>query len=88
MLKYLKHFDLLGYAMQTVTLEVQDSFVPNLLSYLKQFKNEVKVCNDKNLEHDPYFYERQKELIQIREDIKKDPSRLISFDEFELKYAN
>ncbi len=48
----------------------------------------MKVHDDKNLEHDPYFYERQKELIQIREDIKKDPSRLISFDEFELKYAN
>ncbi|KIM12832.1 MAG: hypothetical protein KU37_00085 [Sulfuricurvum sp. PC08-66] len=56
--------------MQTFTLEVQDSFVPNFLDYLKQFKNEVTVHKDKNIESDPNFYERQKELQQIRDDIK------------------
>lgn len=54
--------------MQTLTLEVQDNFVPNLLDYLKQFQSEVKICKDKNLEIDPYFYERKKDLEQIIED--------------------
>ena len=85
--------------MQTLTLKVQDEFIPNLLNFLEQFKNEVVIQKDKNLEYDIYFYERQKELQQIRENIKNDKNRLISFDEFEnrinqfekeleFKYAN
>jgi len=67
--------------MQTLTLEVQDNFVPNLLDYLKQFQSEVKICKDKNLEHDPYFYERQKELQQIRDDIKKCKIEMVSHEQ-------
>ena len=51
--------------MQTLILQVQDNFIPNLLNYLEQFKNEVTVKKDKNLEIDPYFYERKKKLHQI-----------------------
>lgn len=58
-----------------------------------------KTLQDKNLESDPYFYERQKELHQIRDDIKSGRNELISFEdfvhrtselekEFELKYIN
>jgi len=67
--------------MQTLTLEVQDNFVPNLLDYLKQFQSEVKICKDKNLEHDSYFYERQKELQQIRDDIKKGKIEMVSHEQ-------
>lgn len=67
--------------MQTLTLEVQDNFVPNLLDYLKQFQNEVKICKDKNLEHDPYFYERQEKLHQIRNDVKNGNMKLLSQEE-------
>ena len=85
--------------MQTLTLQVQDNFVPNLLNLLKEFKNEVTIKKDKNLEYDQYFYERQKELEEIRNDIKSGNSQLISFADFEnktnqfekeleLKYAN
>jgi anthranilate/para-aminobenzoate synthase component II len=56
--------------MQTLTLQVQDSFVPNLLNLLKEFKNEVTIKKDKNLEYDPYFYERQKQLQKDIEDIE------------------
>jgi len=74
--------------MQTLTLQVQDSFVPNLLNFLEQFKNEVVIQKDKNLEYDPYFYERQKELQQIRADIKNGKSELISFEDFENRVNN
>ncbi|MDD2697186.1 MAG: hypothetical protein PHF17_00145 [Arcobacteraceae bacterium] len=74
--------------MQTLTLQVQDSFVPNLLNFLEQFKNEVVIQKDKNLEYDPYFYERQKELQQIRADIKSGKSELISFEDFENRVNN
>jgi anthranilate/para-aminobenzoate synthase component II len=67
--------------MKTLTLEVQDNFVPNLLEYLKQFKNEVHIQQDKNLELDPYFYERQEKLHQIRNDVKNGNMRLLSQEE-------
>lgn len=68
--------------MQTLTLEVQNYFAPNLLEYLKQFKNEVHIQQDENLELDPYFYERQKELQQIRDDIKNGKTKMIDNDTF------
>jgi len=67
--------------MQTVTLEVQDKFVPNLLEYLKQFKNEVKIKEDKNLEQDPYFYERQKQLHQDLKEIEDGTAEMISHND-------
>lgn len=71
--------------MKTLTLEVQDSFVPNLLNYLEQFKNQVQIKKDKNLESNLYFHERQKELHKIRDEIKNGNAELISFEEFEKK---
>lgn len=68
--------------MQTLTLQVQDNFVPNLLNLLKEFKNEVTIKNDKNLEYDPYFYERQKELQQDIEDIDSGKVKMINNTDF------
>lgn len=68
--------------MKTLTLEVEESFIPNLLEYLNQFKNEVHIQQDKNLELDPYFYERQKELHQIRNDIDNGKIQMIENDDF------
>ena len=69
--------------MQTLTLQVQDNFVPNLLNLLKEFKNEVTIKKDKNLEYDPYFYERQKELHQLREDIKNGDMEMLSQEQYD-----
>jgi len=85
--------------MQTLTFQVQDDFIPSLLNYLEQFKDKIKLKQDKNLEYDLYFYERQEELNQIRNGIKNGTSQLISLEDFEnqtvqfekeleLKYAN
>ena len=67
--------------MQTLTLQVQDNFIPNLLNYLEQFKNEVTIKKDKNLEIDPYFYERKKKLHQIRTDVHNGKMRLLTQEE-------
>jgi hypothetical protein len=85
--------------MKTLTLNVQDSFVQDFLTIIDQYKDKVELQKDKNLENDPYFYERQKELHQIRNDIKNGQSELILFEDFaqrtsqlekelELKYAH
>lgn len=68
--------------MQTLTLQVQDNFVPNLLNLLKEFKNEVTVKKDKNLENDPYFYDRQKQLQQDIDDIDNGKVKMINNTDF------
>jgi len=85
--------------MQTLAVQVEDNYIQNFMSYVNNHSENITISKDKNLELDPYFYERQKELDQIRTDIKNGQSHLISFDdfedkanrlekEFELKYAN
>ena len=68
--------------MQTITLQVQDNFLPNLLNYLEQFKNEVTIKRDKNLKLDPYFYQRQKQLQQDIDDIDSGKVQMISNEDF------
>jgi len=45
----------------------------------------TKNIEDPMLSVDPYFYERQKELHKIRDDIKSGKSELISLEDFENK---
>ena len=56
--------------MQTLTLQVQDSFIPNLLNFLNQYQDKVIIQKDENLDLDPYFYKRQQRLHKIRDDVK------------------
>jgi len=67
--------------MQTLTLQVQDSFIPNLLNILNQFQDKVIIQKDKNLEYDPYFYERQQRLHKIRDNVKSGQVKLLSEEE-------
>ncbi len=63
--------------MQTLTIEVKDDVMTEFMNVLDNFKDNIKVTKDKNLEQDPYFYERQKKLQQI---IESD-STAVSHDE-------
>ena len=85
--------------MQTLIVKIQDNFVQDFLAILEHYQGKIQIQKDKNLEYDPYFYERQKELQEIRNNIKNANSQLISFEDFEnktnqfekeleLKYAN
>jgi hypothetical protein len=74
--------------MQTLTVNIQDNFVQDFLTIIEQHKDKIQLQNevsfekDKNLEYDPYFYERQK---QFQEDIKEIDSgniQMISNEEF------
>ena len=53
--------------MQTLTIEVKDDFMTEFMNVLDNFKDNIKITKDKNLEEDSYFYERQKKLRQIIE---------------------
>jgi len=68
--------------MQILTIKVKDDLVSEVMNALEQFKDSIQVTKNKNLELDPYFYERQKKLKKIMD---KDPSKLTNFEDFEMR---
>lgn len=87
------------FIMQTLAVQVQDDYIQDFMSYVNKHSESITISKNENLENDSFFYERKKELHQIRDDIKSGKSKLVSFDDFEnrtnqlekeleLKYAN
>lgn len=67
--------------MQTIAVQVQDNFVQNFMSYVNNHSESITISKDKNLEIDPYFYERKKKLHQIRNDVHNGKMRLLTQEE-------
>ena len=85
--------------MQTLTVNIQDGFIQDFLSIVEHYKGKIQIQKDKNLEYDPYFYERKKQLQQDINDIDSGKVEMLSqeqydneinsfFTELESKYAN
>ncbi|MCF6341124.1 MAG: hypothetical protein L3J10_10325 [Sulfurimonas sp.] len=68
--------------MQTMAIQIQDDYVNDFISYVNNHSDSITITKDKNLEHDPYFYERQKELHQIKNNIDNGKVQMIENDEF------
>jgi hypothetical protein len=66
--------------MQTLTIQVKDDFMTEFMKMIDTVKDNVVVQKDKNLEYDPYFYERQKKLQQIRDDIESGKMATYDFE--------
>ena len=67
--------------MYSLTVRIQDGYINDFLSYVEQNPN-ISVEN-KNLEFDPYFFERRKRLQKLRNDIKNNKVKLLSEEEAE-----
>ena len=91
--------------MQTITFRVKDNYVENILTILNSLNglrdkmiDKIEVSKDKNLQFDPYFYERKKHLDKIMKDMdngigvlsqdKFDLEMDIFFKKLELEYAD
>jgi len=48
--------------MHTLTIKVQDSALQEFLNFVSQRNKTIEIQKDRNLELDPYFYERKREL--------------------------
>jgi hypothetical protein len=68
--------------MQTLTLNIQESFVQDFLTIIEHYKDKVQLKKDKNLELDPYFYKRQKQLQLDIEDIDSGKVKMFSEEEY------
>ena len=69
--------------MQTMAIQIQDDYVNDFMSYVNNHSDRITITKDKNLEYDPYFYERQKELHNIRADIKSGKMEMLSEKQYE-----
>ena len=67
--------------MHTLTVQVQDSVFQEFLSFISKRKESIEIKQDKNLELDPYFYERQKQLHQDLEEVERGKAEMISHDD-------
>jgi len=67
--------------MQTLSVQVEDNYIQKFMSYVNSHSENITITKDKNLELDPYFYERQKELHQIRDDVHNGSMKLLSQEE-------
>jgi hypothetical protein len=85
--------------MQTLTVNIQDGFIQDFLSIVEHYKGKIQIQKDKNLEYDPYFYERKQQLQQDIDDIDNGKIEMLSqeqydkemnsfFTELKSKYAN
>ena len=62
--------------MQTLSVQIQDNYIPTFLEYVNKNKTYITI-EDKNLKLDPYFYDRQKKLQQIKKDIDSGKTQMI-----------
>jgi hypothetical protein len=75
--------------MQTLKIEVEDGKLDILLNLIQNLrdgiiKNYTIAPNiDENLKLDSYLYERQKELHQLRDEVKSKKMPMYEWDEFE-----
>jgi hypothetical protein len=85
--------------MQTLTVNIQDNFIQDFLAIIEHYGDKIQLKKDKNLEYDPYFYERKKQLQEDMSDIDSGKIEMQSQKEYDremnsfltelkLKYAN
>jgi len=67
--------------MQTLAIQIEDNYIQDFMNYVNNHSDNITVSKDKNLEIDPYFYERQKELQQDLEDVESGKAEMISHDD-------
>jgi 5,10-methylenetetrahydrofolate reductase len=69
--------------MQTMTVQIEDNYVSDFMTYVNNHSENMTVFKDKNLEYDPYFYERKKELEQVIEECENGTMEMLSQEQYD-----
>ncbi|WP_321778424.1 hypothetical protein [Sulfurimonas sp.] len=67
--------------MQTLSIQIQDAYMQQFMNFVKESHSNITVSKDKNLELDPYFYERQKQLHQDLEEVESEKAEMVSHND-------
>ncbi len=68
--------------MQNIAIQVQDDYVSDFMNYVNNHSDHIIIKKDKNLEFDPYFYERKKQLQQDMDAIDSGKVKMINNEDF------
>jgi hypothetical protein len=68
--------------MQTVAVQIQDGYMKKFISYVNSHSENITITKDRNLEYDPCFYERKKQLQQDIDDIDNGKVKMINNEDF------
>ncbi len=69
--------------MQTLSIQVEDGYIQQFMNFVKNSHSNITVTKDKNLEYDPYFYERKRDLEQIIEDSEDGTMEMLSQEQYD-----
>jgi len=69
--------------MQTLSVQVKDDYMQQFMNFVKNSHSNITISKDRNLELDTCFYEHQKELHQIRDDIKNGKMEMLSQEQYD-----
>ena len=67
--------------MQTIAVQIQDDYVNDFMNYVNNHSDRITIKKDTNLELDPYFYKRQKQLQQDLEEVESGKAEMISHND-------
>jgi 5,10-methylenetetrahydrofolate reductase len=69
--------------MHTLSIDIEDDYMQQFLKFVRNSQSNITITKDKNLEFDPYFYERKKELEEIIKDCENGTMELLSQDQYD-----
>ena len=69
--------------MQTLSVQIQDDYMQQFMNFVENSHSNITISKDKNLEFDPYFYERKKDLEQIIEDSENGTMEMLSQEQYD-----
>ena len=67
--------------MQTIAVEIQDDYLQDFMNYVNTHSDSITITQDKNLELDRYFYDRQKQLQEDLEEVESGKAEMISHND-------
>ena len=74
--------------MKTISIQVQDSFMQKFVNFVNSHSKDIVIAKDPNLELDPYFYERQKQLQKDIDDINSGKIEMLSQEQYNIQMNN
>ena len=69
--------------MQTISIQIEDNYVQSFMKYINNHSENITITRDKNLEIDPYFYERKKDLEQVIEESENGTMEMLSQEQYD-----
>lgn len=69
--------------MQTLSVQIKDSYIQDFMKYVKTHSDKITITKDMNLEYDPYFYERKKELEHVVAECENGNMEILSEEKYD-----